>query len=97
MTRFRAILAMFFIMVMLDVVSTHLALSLGAVETNPIQRFLLQGDLGLSLLLRFIVAGLVTLVIMRLVPLRMRFNVLLMLTIGMECVVAWNCGVIASL
>lgn len=84
-------------MVMLDVITTHLALSLGAVEVNPIWVFWLQYGLVFNILLKLAIAGLITLVIMRLVPLRMRFNILLMLTIGMECVVAWNCGVIALL
>jgi hypothetical protein len=97
MTKFHALLAMFFIMVVLDVATTHLALSLGAVEISPIWRFLLQGGPALHLLLKLIIASLAILVVMRLVPLRMRLNILLMLTIGMECVVAWNCGVIALL
>ncbi len=96
MTRFHAILAMFFIMVMLDVASTHLALSLGAVEINPIVRVLLQDSLGLNLLIKLAIAGLAVLVAMKLVPPQRRFTVLLALTIGLECVVAWNCGMIAS-
>jgi len=97
MTKFHAILAMFFIMVMLDVGTTYLALSLGAVEINPVWRFVLQGGLGFSFVIKLAIAGLAVLVIMKLVPPQRRFNVLLALTIGMECVVAWNCGVIASL
>ena len=97
MTRFHAILAMFFIVVMLDVASTHLALGLGAIEINPIWRFLLQDSLGLNLLIKLAIAGLAVLVVIKLVPPQRRFNVLLVLTIGMECVVAWNCGVIALL
>lgn len=96
MTRFHAILAMFFIMVMVDVASTHLAVSLGAFEVNPIGRVLLQGGLGFNLLMKLAIAGLAVLVVMKLVPPQRRFTVLLALTIGMECVVAWNCGIIAS-
>ena len=97
MTKFRAILVMFFIMVMLDVGTTYLALSLGAVEINPIWRVLLQSGPGFSLLIKLAIAGLIILAVMKVAPLRMRFNILLLSTIGMECVVAWNCGVIASL
>jgi len=82
---------------MLDVATTHLALSLGAVEINPIWVFWLQYGLGFNFLIKLAIAGLAILVVMKLVPLRMRFNILLLLTIGMECVVAWNCGVIALL
>ena len=88
---------LFVVLCILDVWSTHLALSLGATEMNPIGRFILQDSLGLSLLVKLVIAGLAVLVVMRLVPPSRRYTVALCLVIGMEVVVSWNCGMIAGI
>ena len=87
-----ALAGVFLVMCALDTVLTHLAVSLGGKEFNPIWRLLSRNSMGLHFLVKLGVACIVVFYVMRFAPEENRFFILLVLTIFMEVVVAWNLG-----